>query len=287
MHGALSVGRRRGESKLAKARVFFVFFFVTPETAPPSLADSSQSIPLAILARWRPARPRPGNALSPPPRPPSVRCTGGEGGGSPAASQQAGTPCRSTRIGQLACPLRALSLSTSAHPPFPHTERLIAGEVRKARGPPPPTAPPVTSPLLARAAAFLPDLAAANAALAAAVAAGAPASAFDVEAVDEGAPHVAMEVACGVVELGDDAALAAAEAALAVGGPGGLRPAALTSSSSSSSSSSSDESEASDGEEEGGAGQEAGAPAPGTASAAATATRKRRRKRRAGIEEVG
>ena len=39
----------------------------------------------------------------------------------------------------------SLSLSTSAHPPFPHIERLIAGEVRKARGPPPPTAPGVAT----------------------------------------------------------------------------------------------------------------------------------------------
>jgi len=168
-----------------------------------------------------------------------------------------------------------------------HTERLIAAEVRKARGPLSPTAPPLISPLLARAAAFLPNLAAANDALAAAVAAGAPPSTFDVEAVDEGAPHVAMEVACGVVELGDDAALAAAEAALAAGGPGGLPLEASTPSSSSESESESDGEEVEEGEG-GGKGEEAaaGAEAPATTAAATTAP-PRRRKRRAGIEEVG
>lgn len=219
----------------------------------------------------------------------------------PTRSRERLEPAGTTAVGETcaraACvprrgahePLSPLASSRFV-PPLPSPlslsipERLIADEVRKARGPPPPTSPPLTSPLLARAAAFLPDLAAANEALAAAVAAGAPPSAFDVEAVDDGAPHVEMEVACGVVDLKDAAALAAAEAALAAGGGGvGVGEAATTSCDSDSES----ESGESDGEDEGGVNEEEGAAAAAAPAGTGASAPPRRRKRRAGIEEVG
>lgn len=106
---------------------------------------------------------------------------------------------------------------TSLTPPPPlttPTERLLASPSVKPAGP---TFPPPPSAIAARVAAFLPTLAAANDALAADVAAG-RGDAHNVECVDEGQPHVEMDVAAGVLELGDDAAVRAAEAAVARGG---------------------------------------------------------------------
>ncbi len=71
--------------------------------------------------------------------------------------------------------------------------------------------------MLGRLNAFVPQLAAANAALASAIATRGPAE-FDVEQLAaEDAPHVEMELACGVLELRDAAAQQAAERALAGG----------------------------------------------------------------------
>jgi hypothetical protein len=70
--------------------------------------------------------------------------------------------------------------------------------------------------VLGRLGAFVPQLAAANESLQAALRSQ-PASDFDVEAVAEGGAHVEMDLACGVLELRDENAEAAAEAALAGG----------------------------------------------------------------------
>lgn len=106
-------------------------------------------------------------------------------------------------------------------PPLSFTDRcLLVAPNADAPLTRPPIAPPPPSALAARLAAFLPELAAANAALEEAVAAG-RGEEFNMEAVAEGGAHVAMEVAAGVVDLKDGAALAAAEAALAQGGGGG------------------------------------------------------------------
>lgn len=126
-------------------------------------------------------------------------------------------------------------------PPSFHPDRclLVAPDGTPPRERPT-IAPPPPSALAARLAAFLPELAAANAALDAAVAAG-QGDEFNVEAVTEGGAHVAMEVACGVVDLQDSAALAAAEAALAKGGGGGGGVEDINASPSSASSESSDD----------------------------------------------
>lgn len=74
--------------------------------------------------------------------------------------------------------------------------------------------PPPASALLERAREFLPALQAANAALDAARASH-PERSFDIEHVDaEGAPHIEMDLACGIMELRDEAAEAAADHAL-------------------------------------------------------------------------
>jgi hypothetical protein len=84
--------------------------------------------------------------------------------------------------------------------------------------------------VLGRLQAFVPQLAAANVALATAMATR-PAHEFDVEYVQpsgqggEAAPHIEMDIACGVLELRDEAAAAAAERALA----GGAHPLPLAS----------------------------------------------------------
>jgi hypothetical protein len=87
--------------------------------------------------------------------------------------------------------------------------------------------------VLGRLQSFVPQLAAANVALAAAMATR-PAHEFDVEYVEprgeggeggEAAPHIEMDIACGVVELRDEAAAAAAERAMA----GGAHPLPLAS----------------------------------------------------------
>ena len=127
-----------------------------------------------------------------------------------------------------------------------------------------------SSAIAARVAAFLPTLAAANDALAADVAAG-RGDDHNVECVDEGAPHVEMDVAAGVLELGDAAAVRAAEAAVARGndddGPMAAQAAA------SSSESDSDD----DGSEESNAGEVGAAPQATT----------KRRKRAPGITVIG
>ena len=185
---------------------------------------------------------------------------------------------RPSPIGQLAPtsgrqPPLFPTLTHQKHAHADETERLIAAEVRKARGPPPPTAPSLTSPLLARAAAFLPALAQANQELAAAIAA-APPGTFDVEGVDdEAAPHVEMEVACGVLDLKDEDAVRAAEAALAAGG-GGLGLSEEGGAGTMSDGSSGEGDDASDSASESRPPGERRPPHP-------------RRKRRAGIEEVG
>ena len=91
--------------------------------------------------------------------------------------------------------------------PHPHTPRPAALTPR---------------PVLSRLSAFVPRLAEANQTLAAPMQ-HRPAHEFDVEHVatgeegEEGA-HVAMDLACGVLELHTEEAAAAAEAALAGGG---------------------------------------------------------------------
>ena len=82
-----------------------------------------------------------------------------------------------------------------------------------------PTARPDIGPLpasgvLARARAFLPALQAANAALEARLQSE-PAQSVDIEHLEgEGAPHIAMDLACGVMDLRDPAAEFAAERAV-------------------------------------------------------------------------
>jgi Domain of unknown function (DUF4598) len=73
------------------------------------------------------------------------------------------------------------------------------------------------SSLLDQAAAFLPKMAAANDALKSRVATEGP-EAVNIEAVrEQSGKHIAMEVACGVVELQNEAAAAAASRAMATG----------------------------------------------------------------------
>ena len=81
----------------------------------------------------------------------------------------------------------------------------------------PAIAAPPQSQLLGRLQTFLPSMAAANAQLEQ-EAAAAPAGAFDIEqlAPDE-EQHIAFDLACGVLELKDDAAVRAAERAIALG----------------------------------------------------------------------
>lgn len=68
--------------------------------------------------------------------------------------------------------------------------------------------------MLARARAFLPALQAANAALDARLQSE-PAQSLDIEHLEaEGAPHIEMDLACGLMDLKDPAAEAAAERAL-------------------------------------------------------------------------
>lgn len=118
--------------------------------------------------------------------------------------------------------------------------------------------------MLGRLQAFVPALAEANVALAAAMATAAP-DAFAVELQGEEGEdgetraHIAMEIACGVVELKDAAAQAAAERACAGGAAGGARAGAAAASSDSDDS---DESESDSDEEAGeeGAGGAAGGP---------------------------
>jgi hypothetical protein len=74
--------------------------------------------------------------------------------------------------------------------------------------------------VLARLSSFVPQLAAANETLAAQMA-HRPAHAFDVEHLGEGESegrHVAMDLACGVLDLRTEAAAEAAERAMAAGG---------------------------------------------------------------------
>jgi hypothetical protein len=59
----------------------------------------------------------------------------------------------------------------------------------------------------------VPQLAAANAELASALSTR-PASDFDVESVDEGGRHIEMDLACGVLDLRDEAAQQAAQLAM-------------------------------------------------------------------------
>ena len=143
-------------------------------------------------------------------------------------------------------------------PPPPHplsTDRLLASPAttHSATGARPgPTFPPPPSSVAARVAAFLPTLAAANDALAADVAAG-HGDRYNVESVDEAGRHIEMDVAAGVLELNDGAAVAAAEAAVARGGgeEGGGGGQGKQRSSSSSSSSDEEDDDGSEGEEEG------------------------------------
>ena len=137
--------------------------------------------------------------------------------------------------------------------------------------------------MLGRLQAFVPALAEANAALAAAMAT-APPHAFDIELHggedgdgDEGETreHIAMELACGVVELNDAAAEAAAERACAGGGGGGAL-AAFAGASSSSDSESSDDSDA-DGDAAAGGGGGGGPPGGAHAAAPGEARGKRPR----------
>ena len=73
---------------------------------------------------------------------------------------------------------------------------------------------PAASALLERARKFLPTLQAANAALDAARASQ-PERSFDIEHMEaEGAPHIEMDLACGLMDLRDEAAEAAAERSL-------------------------------------------------------------------------
>ena len=124
--------------------------------------------------------------------------------------------------------------------------------------------------VLGRLQAFVPALAEANAALAAAMAT-APPHAFDIELhgedgeeEDETREHIAMELACGVVELNDAAAEAAAERACAGGGGGG----ALAMPAGASSSSDSDDSDDSDSDADAAAGDGGGGGPPQGARAA-------------------
>ena len=76
---------------------------------------------------------------------------------------------------------------------------------------------PPQSELLGRLQTFLPSMAAANAQLEQEVAA-APEGAFDIEQLDPNAEqHIAFDLACGVLDLKDDAAVRAAERAIALG----------------------------------------------------------------------
>jgi len=82
------------------------------------------------------------------------------------------------------------------------------------------------SELMSRVRDFLPQMEAANAKLALEMQSQ-PADKFDVEVLGErDAQHVEMDIACGVLDLKDDAALEAAEAAIA-----GVRHSQLDSSS--------------------------------------------------------
>ena len=78
-----------------------------------------------------------------------------------------------------------------------------------------PPRPTTASPLsvLGRLSAFVPQLAAANAELASALSTR-PASDFDVESVEEGGRHIEMDLACGVLDLRDEAAQQAAQLAM-------------------------------------------------------------------------
>jgi len=161
------------------------------------------------------------------------------------------------------------------------------------------TAPPPPSPLAARLAAFLPELAAANAAFAAAPSG----SDFDIESVREGEAHVEMEVACGVIDLKDEGAVRAAEAAVARGGGaggGGIEGgegeggvvdaaalAAAVAAAAEASSSSDDDSSSEEDEESEGGGEEAEGGKEG-AKAGTKKNRKSGRKRRLapGIQEL-
>ena len=138
-------------------------------------------------------------------------------------------------------------------PLSPHTERFLASPSTQPVGPTFPTPP---SAIAARVAAFLPALAAANDALAADVAAG-RGDDHNVECVDEGVDHVEMDVAAGVLELGDDAAVRAAEAAVARGADDDGPTAAPAPSSSSSGIDSDDGGSEEAGEGEGGAAPQA------------------------------
>eukprot|EP00192_Tetraselmis_astigmatica_P020218 CAMPEP_0117668422 /NCGR_PEP_ID=MMETSP0804-20121206/11543_1 /TAXON_ID=1074897 /ORGANISM="Tetraselmis astigmatica, Strain CCMP880" /LENGTH=191 /DNA_ID=CAMNT_0005476317 /DNA_START=228 /DNA_END=804 /DNA_ORIENTATION=- len=106
----------------------------------------------------------------------------------------------------------------------------------------------IESSVLGRVKDFLPKMAAANDELAAAMT-GKPAEAFDMEVLGptSDAPRIEMDIACGVVDLKDDAALRAAEVAMASGRADVLQRAG------SDSSGSSDEEE--DEEDDSGAGQ--------------------------------
>ena len=127
--------------------------------------------------------------------------------------------------------------------------------------------------MLGRLQAFVPALAEANAALAAAMATAAP-DAFAVELQggegDEGETraHIAMEIACGVVELKDAAAQAAAERACAGGAAGGARAGATCSDSDSDDSDDSESESDEEAGEEGAGGAEGAGPPQGRKGAA-------------------
>ena len=82
---------------------------------------------------------------------------------------------------------------------------------------PPAIGAPPQSELLGRLQTFLPTMAAANAQLEQ-EAAAAPSGAFDIEQLAPDAEqHIAFDLACGVLDLKDDAAVRAAERAIALG----------------------------------------------------------------------
>jgi len=152
-----------------------------------------------------------------------------------------------------------------------------------------PTARPDIGPLpassvLARARTFLPALQAANAALEARLQSE-PAQSVDIEHLEgEGAPHIAMDLACGVMDLRDPAAEFAAERAVRGGAAPGEEERA--GSDSDSEDSSNDEGGGAGGGDRRGDARGRGAGAPAAQSGARRSSGRGRRRQQPGITEL-
>ncbi|KAG2443052.1 hypothetical protein HYH02_009467 [Chlamydomonas schloesseri] len=141
-------------------------------------------------------------------------------------------------------------------------ERKLANLTRER----PAIGPAPRSAMLDQLAAFLPQLAKENEKLEQQLQSR-PAAEFDIEAVDEKAegPYIEMDLACGVLELRDDAALAAAERAMQ--GQGGFELGVDGAAEGSGDSSSDDDDSDDDSDEDDSDGEEAAEAGAGAAGA--------------------